>query len=130
MSDTDQKTADQAAQVSNAAASIATRNLQAFAAECAEISRQSIEHTTETVEKLRHAKGPAEVLSIQSQFLREAFENFTQHSRRFIELMAAFPLEMTRTYSEALTQSMNVATEKTREVGEKVASNVERLTKP
>ncbi len=107
----------------------ATRNLQAFAAEIAEMSRQSIEHTTETIEKLRQAHGLSDVLAIQTSYVREAFEHLSQHARKFSELMASFPLEMSKTYTEAWTKSLKTAVDATKEAGEKAAENIERLTK-
>ena len=47
-----------------------SKNMQAIASEMLEISKQSFEHTTQTLEKLRHARGVDEVVAIQTR-LRE-----------------------------------------------------------
>lgn len=70
MSDINLKDANAAADLSASTLSSTTKNLQAFAAEIAEMSRQSIEHTTDTIEKLRNARGLSEILTIQTNFMR------------------------------------------------------------
>lgn len=127
MSDTDQNKAAAADAIS---VSAATGNLQAFAAEVSDMSRQSIEHASETLEKLRGAHGMAEVLAIQSAYVREAMEHLLQHTRRFSELLTCFPLEMSRSYAEMWSKSMQTAMKTTREAGEKAAAGVERLSQP
>jgi hypothetical protein len=107
-----------------------TKNLQAFAAEMADMSRQSIEHTTETIEKLRQARGLSEILAIQTSYVREAFEHLSQHARKFSELMASFPLEMSKTYTDAWTKSLQTAADAAKQAGETAAENVERFPKP
>src|SRR5271168_1139210 len=108
----------------------ATKNLQAFAAEMADMSRQSIEHTTETIEKLRQARGLSEILTIQTSYVREAFEQLSQHARKFSEMMASFPMEMSKTYTEAWTKSLKTAADSAQQAGEKAAENIERFSKP
>ena len=129
MSDANLKSTQEVAEQGEAAMSAATHNFQAFAAECAEMSRQSLEHAANTVDKLRAARGVSEVLAIQTDYLRRAFENFTQHSRRFAELMAALPMELSKNYADVWTKSVHSAADASREAGEKLPSNVEKFTK-
>jgi hypothetical protein len=84
-----------------------SKNMQAVAGECFEISKQSFEHATQAWEKLRNAHGMDEVATIQSNYMKEAFENATQHARKFGELMAAYPSEITKTYQEAWLKAVN-----------------------
>lgn len=107
-----------------------TRNLQAFAAEMNEMSRQSVEHASETIEKLRGARGLTEVLAIQSGYVREALEHAMRHTRRLGELMASVPLEMSKSCGEAWSKSMKTAMKTTEEASEKAVANAERLAQP
>ena len=129
MVDANLKAADEALERGNEAVSTATQALQSFTAECAAMSRQSLDHATETVEKLRQAHGVSEMMTIQTQYLRECFENFTQHSRRFAELLAAMPLEMGKTYSDIWTRNMESVADAAKSAGEQTASNVEKFVK-
>ena len=130
MSDINPLEANGAADLNAASASAATRNLQAFAAEFNEMSQQSIEHTKEAIEKLRNARGVAEVLAIQSGYIRESVEHVLQHTRRFSELLTSLPLEMSKSYAELWSKSMKTAIETTEEAGEKAAAEAERLSQP
>jgi hypothetical protein len=119
-----------AADLSAASVSAATKNLQAFAAEISEMSRQTVEHASETIEKLRNAGGLAEVMAIQSTYMREVLEHFMQHTRKFTELIASVPLEMSRSYTEAWSKSVKTAIETTEDAAEKTLANAERLAQP
>ncbi len=94
------------------------------------MSRQSIEHTTETIEKLRNAHGMTEVLAIQSSYVREAMEHVLQHTRRFSELLTAFPLELSKSYAELWSKSVKSAIQTTQDAGEKAVAEAERLSQP
>ena len=130
MSEINRSGAESAAELNAASVSAATRNLQAFAAEINEMSRQSIEHTTETIEKLRNAHGMAEVLAIQSSYVREAMEHVLQHTRRFSELLTAFPLELSKSYADLWSKSVKSAIQTTQDAGEKAVAEAERLSQP
>jgi hypothetical protein len=108
--------------------SAASRNLHAFASEIAEMSKQSLEHATETLEKLRGARGMSEILAIQTGFVREAFEHIAQHTRKFSELLTALPIEMTKTYQDAWTKSISAAVRTSEEAGRKAVDGVEHFS--
>ncbi|WP_036264235.1 phasin family protein [Methylocapsa aurea] len=105
-----------------------SKNLQAFATEIAQMSKQSLEHATEAAEKLRNAHGIEEVMAIQTSFVKEAFEHAAQHTRKFTELMSAFPMELTKTYQEAWMKAVNAAAKTTETASQTVAANVERFS--
>ncbi|MGC2221486.1 MAG: phasin family protein [Methylocella sp.] len=90
-----------------------SKNMRAIAGEILEISKQSFELTTKTLEKLRTAHGVDEVAAIQADFMKEAFEHAAQHGRKLGELVAAFPAEITQTYQEAWLKSVSAATKAT-----------------
>jgi hypothetical protein len=93
-----------------------SKNMRAIAGEILEVSKQSFELTTKTLEKLRTAHGVDEVAAIQADFMKEAFEHAAQHGRRFGELVAAFPAEITKTYLGAWLKSVSAATKATETV--------------
>jgi hypothetical protein len=126
MSDINSHEANSAAYLSAIGVSAATRNLQAFTSEFNEMSQQSIEHAKETIEKLRNARGLAEVLAIQSGYVRETVEHVLQHTRRFSELLTSLPLDMSKSYAELWSKSLKT----TEEAGEKAAAEAERLSRP
>lgn len=108
--------------------SAASKNLQALAGEMAEMSKQSLEHATQVLEKLRNARSVDEVLAIQTSFLREAFEQTAQRTRRFSELMTSLPLEVTKTYQEAMTKCVDAAMHATETASQTAATNAERFS--
>ncbi len=130
MSDINSRGIGAATELNAIGASAATRNLQAFAAEINEMSRQSIEHTTETLEKLGHARGVAEVLAIQTSYMREAVEHVLQHTRKLSELLTSFPLELSKSYAEVWSRSVKSAIKSTEEAGEKAVAEAQRLSQP
>lgn len=129
MTDVNLQSAERAIERSGEAMSTATQGFQAFAAECAEMSRQSLEHATETIEKLRQARSPSDMLAIQTLYLRECFENFAVHSRHFAELLATMPIEASKSYADLWTKNVNCAVDTARSVGERAAGEVEKLGK-
>ena len=106
----------------------ASRNMQAIAGEIFEISKQSFEHTTQALEKLRNAHGMDEVVAIQTEFVKEAFEHAAQHGRKFSELMTAFPAEITKTYKEAWLTSLNSTVKATETASQTATENIERFS--
>ncbi len=87
----------------------ASHRMQAMAGECFEISKQSFAHASQTLEKLRGARSVEEVVAIQADYVKEAFDNAAQHARKFGELMAVFPNEFTKTYQDAWLKAVNTA---------------------
>jgi Tfp pilus assembly protein PilN len=105
-----------------------SKNMQAIASEIFEISKQSFEHTTQTLEKLRNAHGMEEVLAIQTSFVKEAFENSAQHAKKFSELLGVLPSEITKTYQDAWLKSLNSLVQTTETATQTAAENVDRLS--
>jgi hypothetical protein len=56
----------------------ATKTIQAFALTITQMSRQSLERTTQHIERLRKVHSAEEVASIQLEFVRESLE-FAAH---------------------------------------------------
>jgi len=96
-----------------------SQKVQAFTGEIADMSKQSYEQALQTMEKLRGAKSLEELLSIQSGFVQESFENLSQRSRKLSEMMSSMPLEMAKTYREAMLKAADAAMDTTRKATEK-----------
>ena len=60
----------------------ATKTIQAFALTITQMSRQSLERTTQHIERLRKVHSPEEVTSIQLDFVKESLEFATQHHKK------------------------------------------------
>ena len=103
----------------------ATKTIQAFALAITQMSRQSLERTTEHMEKLRKVHCMEEVMSIQQDFVKKSLEFATQHTREVGEMLAALPLEMAKTYQQDSLQLVTAAVRTTEAAGHPVAVRVE-----
>lgn len=65
----------------------ASKSLQTFATEMQRMSKESFDHTTQLMDKLRTVKSIEDVVSIQTSFLQQSFANYADYTRRFSELM-------------------------------------------
>ena len=79
----------------------ATKTIQAFALTITQMSRQSLERTTQHIERLRKVHSPEEVASIQLEFVRESLEFAAQHTRKVGEMLGGPPLEMAKSYQRS-----------------------------
>ena len=105
-----------------------SNNIQAIAGEILDISKQSFEHATQTLEKLRHAHGVDEVVAIQTNFVKETFENAARHTQKFSELITAFPAQIAKTYQDAWLKSVHSTVTATETVTKTTAENIDRLS--
>jgi hypothetical protein len=119
-----------ASAMENAASAIsaASQKMQAMAGECFEISKQSFEHASQTLEKLRGARGMEEMVAIQANYVKEAFENAAKHARKFGELMSVFPNEFTKTYQDAWLKALNTAVQTMQAASQTASNSVDSLT--
>ncbi len=101
-----------------------SKHLQAVANEMFEMSKQSMNQATQTVDKLRSTRVLDEVMSIQSDYVKQSFAYFTQHSRRFNELFMGFPGEITKSYQDAWLTAVNAAAQATQAASQTAADNV------
>lgn len=104
-----------------------SKSMQAIAGEMLEISKQSFEHTTQTMEKLRNAHSIDEVVAIQTNFVKEALEHAAQHAQKFSQLITTFPAEITKTYQDAWLKSMNSTVKATETARQTAAENIGRF---
>jgi hypothetical protein len=97
--------------------STATKAFQGFAAELQKMSKDSLDHTTQTLEKLRGAKTVEEVVSIQTTYMQQSFASYADHTRRFSELMMRLPMEFARHGRTAFQEGAEAA----KKVGEQAS---------
>ena len=101
-----------------------SKHFQAVANEMFEMSKQSMEQATQALDKLRSTRVMDEVMSIQSDYVKQAFAYFTQHSRRFGELFMGFPGEISKSYQDAWLEAVNAAVQATQVASQTAADNV------
>jgi phasin family protein len=100
--------------------SVASRSIQTFAAELTRMSKESMEHTTQLVEKLRGAKTLEEVVSIQSAFMQQSFASYADYTRRFGEMLTALPLDMAKQGRAAMQQGTETVAQNVEQAGHQV----------
>jgi hypothetical protein len=101
-----------------------SKHVQAVANEMFEMSKQSMDQATQALDKLRSTRVMDEVMSIQSDYVKQAFAYFTQHSHRFGELFMGFPGEITKSCQDAWLQAVNAAVQATQVASQTAADNV------
>jgi len=101
----------------------ASQQMQALAGECFEMSKQSFEHASQALEKLRKARGVEEIMAVQANYVKEAFDNAAAHARKFGELMAVFPNDFTKTYQDAWLKAVNTAVQTMQKAGQPAANS-------
>ena len=106
------------------AVNAASKNMQAVAGECFEISRESFERATQAWEQLRGAHGMDDVIKIQTTYMRAALENASQHVRKLGELAVAFPAEIAKAYQDAWLKSVNAGVEAVESAGKTASETV------
>ena len=94
--------------------STATKSFQGFASEMQQMSKEAMDQTNQTMEKLRGAKTIEEVVSIQTTYLQQSFASYADHARRFSELMMSLPTEITKQSRAAVQEG----TEAVKQAGE------------
>ena len=107
----------------------ASQKMQAMAGECFEISKRSFEHASQTLAKLRGARGMEEIMAIQANYVKEAFENAAQYASKFGELMAVFPSEFTKTYQDAWLKAVNAAVHTMQTASQTASNNADDVKK-
>jgi phasin family protein len=84
--------------------SAATKSLQSFAQEMTRLSKESVDDTTQLVEKLRAAKSIEEVVNIQTSYVQQSIAKYADYTRKFGEMLTVLPLEMVKQSRAAIHQ--------------------------
>ncbi len=102
----------------------ASKSLQDFTSEVQRMGKESLEKTTQLMEKMRSAKTMEDVISVQTSFMQQSFAMSADYTRRFGELMMTLPMEMARNSRDA----MQKGTDAMQKAGEKVGSEMQKAS--
>lgn len=108
----------------------ATKNMQVIAGEIAKMSMESYENSAQLIEKLRGAKSWEDILSIQSGYMKTAYENFSARTQKLAEIMGTMPQEMARSYQQLFghgVQGAQATGEAARRAGESAMQSGEQM---
>ena len=100
--------------------STASKSMQTFTSEITKMSKESMEQTTQYVEKLRSAKTIEDVVAVQTSFMQQAFSSYADNTRRFGELLTMLPLEMAKQGRAAMQQGTETMARGAEQVGQQV----------
>lgn len=98
----------------------ASKSFRGFAEEVQRMSKDTLDTTAATMEKLRGAKSIEDVVSIQTGYLQHSFANYAEYTRRFSELMMSLPMEFARQGQAAFHQGAEAVSNATRQAGQQV----------
>ncbi|HXW70711.1 MAG TPA: phasin family protein [Methylocella sp.] len=107
-----------------------SENIQAIATQVLDASRQSVENITKTLDRLRQARGMDEVITIQTDFVREVFQQAAGNTQKFSQMLITLPLEMTKSLREAWLTSLKSTLKTTDKATQAVDENLERMSEP
>lgn len=65
----------------------ASQSLQAFATEMQRAAKESIEQSGHILEQLRNAKSLEEIASLQTTFMQQSFQRYTEFAQRIGTMM-------------------------------------------
>lgn len=100
----------------------ASKSLQEFASDIQRMGKESMEKTTQMMDKIRAAKTMEDVLAVQTSFMQQSFAMSSEYTRRFGELMLTLPMEMARNSRDAFQKG----TEAMKRTGEQVGSEMQK----
>ncbi len=107
--------------------SMASKSIQTFTAEITQMSKESMEQTTQYVEKLRSAKTIEDVVAVQTSFMQQSFSNYANYTRRFGELLSMLPMEMAKQGGAAMRQGAETMGKGAEQVGHQVNQATDQM---
>ena len=99
-----------------------TKSMQTFASEMQRMSKDTMDATSQLMEKMRGAKSMEDVVSIQTSFMQQSFANYADFTRRFSEMMMSVPMELARNGRTAFQQGSDAMTR----AGEQATDQMQR----
>ncbi len=100
--------------------SMASKSMQTFTSEITKMSKESMEQTTQYVEKLRSAKTMEDIVAVQTSFMQQSFSAYANYTRRFGELLTMLPLEMAKQGRAAMQQGTETVAKSAEQTGQHV----------
>lgn len=109
--------------------SAATKSMQDFASEFQRMSKESIESTSQLMEKLRGAKTMEEMMSIQTSFMQHSFSSYANYTRRLSEMMMAMTMDFAKQSRSAVQQGTDAFSKATEQAGHQAQQVGEEINK-
>ena len=108
--------------------SLATKSLQSFASELQRMSKDTMNQTSEMMEKLRGAKTMEDLVAIQTSYVQQSFSQYADYTKRLSDLMMAVPMEMAKQGRGAFQQGVGAMTKATEQAGDQAQKMGEQFT--
>jgi hypothetical protein len=102
----------------SAATTSATKGLQAITSEAMDFSTKSFDNSRTFFEKLAQAKKPDELIELQSNFARAAYEDFLARASRINKLYSDLTTQAFRQLTQDVSEAATDVTEATKNVYE------------
>ncbi len=100
--------------------SLASKSLQSFASELQRMSKDSMNQTSEMMEKLRGAKTMEDLVAIQTSYVQQSFSQYADYTKRLSELMMTMPMEFAKQSRSAFQQGASAMTKATEQAGQQM----------
>ena len=100
--------------------STASKSLQSFASELQRMSKDTMNQTSEMMEKLRGAKTMEDLIAIQTSYVQQSFTHYADYTKRLSELMLTMPMEFAKQGRSAFQQGTSAMTKATEQAGEQL----------
>ena len=108
--------------------SLASKSLQSFASELQRMSKDTMNQTSEMMEKLRGAKTMEDLVAIQTSYVQQSFSQYADYTKRLSELMMTMPMEIAKQGRSAFQQGASAMTKATEQAGEQMQRTGEQFT--
>ena len=108
--------------------STVTKSMQSFASEMQRMSKETMDSTSQLMEKLRGAKTMEDVVAIQTSFMQQSFSNYADFTRRFSEMMMSVPMELAKNSRTAFQQGTDAMQKAGEQMGEQIQRAGEQVT--
>lgn len=105
-----------------------SKSMQTFASEMQRMSKDTLEATTQLMDKMRGAKSMEDVVAIQTSFMQQSFSSYADFTRRFGEVMMLVPMELARNSRSAFQQGSDAMTRATEQGVEQMQRAGEQFT--
>ena len=108
--------------------SVASKSLQSFASELQRMSKDTMNQTSEMMEKLRGAKTMEDLVAIQTSYVQQSFSQYADYTKRLSELMMTMPMELAKQGRSVFQQGASAMTKATEQAGEQMQKTGEQFT--
>lgn len=83
----------------------ASKTMQAVTNEMVAMSMDSMKQTTNVFQEVQGARNWGDLVRIQTDFVRNSFDDFARHSRRIAELTTAAPADFAKRAADAVEKA-------------------------